>query len=175
VIRDLTWKSEVMVVETDWLSPASVVGQHRRHHISSPWTLLSYLWQLPIMLAAETFPGEGGSLLLDWTMDPPTLAAKMTGEGAELTLLRPPSCRTSLSTQVLNAGLYVYGCLSKRSTEIRSSNNRYGLTWEKEKGRRREVWKLERWLWPVATPGVGIGEVGCGLTLYIRSGARQLF
>jgi len=80
-----------MVVETDWLSPAFAVGQRRRHRISSPWTLLSYLWQLPIMLAAKTFPREGGSLLLDWTMDPPTLAAKMTGEGAELTLLRAAS------------------------------------------------------------------------------------
>jgi hypothetical protein len=81
------------------------------------------------MLATETFPGDGGSLLLDL----PTLTAEMTGEGAELTLLRPSPCRTTLSTQVLNAGLYVYGCLSKRSMEIRSSN-RYGLTWEKEKG-----------------------------------------
>jgi hypothetical protein len=36
----------------------------------------------------------------------------------------------------------------------------------KKRGRRREVWKLERWLWPVATPGVGSGEVGCSLMLY---------
>jgi len=115
-----------MVVETDWLSPTFAVGQRRRHRISSPWTLLSYLWQLPIMLAAKTFPREGGSLLLDWTMDPPTLAAKMTGEGAELTLLRPPPCRTTLSTQVLNAGLYVYGCLSKRMGGGRKKKRRWG-------------------------------------------------
>jgi hypothetical protein len=51
------------------------------------------------MLVAETFPREGGSLLLDWTMDLPTLAAEMTGEGAELMVFRPPPCRTTLSAQ----------------------------------------------------------------------------
>jgi hypothetical protein len=117
----------------DWLSPASAVGQRRRHSISSPWTLLSDLWQLPIMLVAETFP-QRGRQSPTWLDHGPAYARRRDDRWGCRTHGVPASALPHhLIRSVLNAGLYVYGCLSKRSMEIRSSN-RYGLTWEKEKG-----------------------------------------